>query len=270
MTLMSAVMNVMMRAARQAGRSILRDFGEVEQLQVSRKGPADFVSQADRKAEKTIRDALLKARPDHGLLMEESGQIGDPDAQRRFIVDPLDGTTNFLHGIGHWAVSIAFEDAGEIKAGIVYDPIKDEAFWAEQGKGAYLNDRRVRVSGRGQLSDALFATGIPFKGVQEGEGHAQFLRRLRHVMANTAGVRRMGAASLDLAYVACGRFDGFWERGLHPWDVAAGILIVREAGGFVTDVAGASYRFGAPDIVAGNEGLHGQLRTLLNAAESQG
>ncbi len=267
MALMSAVMNVMMRAAQQAGRAILRDFGEVEQLQVSRKGPADFVTQADRKAEKIVREALQKARPDHGLLMEESGQIGDPDARRRFIVDPLDGTTNFLHGLPHWAVSIGYEEDGEIKAGVVYDPVKDEAFWAELGKGAFLNDRRMRVSARSQLADAIFATGIPFKGLYEGDGHAEFLRRLGVVMAHTAGVRRFGSAALDLAYVACGRVDGYWERGLNPWDIAAGILIVREAGGFVTDGQNQAYRFGAREIVAANERLHKPLLEMLAAAD---
>lgn len=267
MALMSAAMNVMMRAAQKAGRAILREFGEVENLQVSRKGPADFVSAADRKAEKIIRDSLIKARPDHGLLMEESGRIGDADAPKRFIVDPLDGTTNFLHGLPHWAVSIALEDNGAVTAGVVYDPIKDEAFWAETGKGAYLNDRRIRVSGRKALAEAVFATGIPFKGLHEGDGHAQFLRRLAEVMAHTAGVRRFGAASLDLAYVACGRFDGFWEKGLNAWDVAAGQLLVREAGGFVTDAGNRGYRFGADDIVAANEALHGGLIDLLKRAK---
>lgn len=267
MALMSAVMNVMMRAAQKAGRAILREFGEVENLQVSRKGPADFVTAADRKAERILREALRKARPDHGLLMEESGQIGDRDAPRRFIVDPLDGTTNFLHGLPHWAISVAYEEEGALKAGVVYDPVKDEAFWAEAGKGAFLNDRRVRVSGRTALAEAVFATGIPFKGLHEGDGHAEFLRRLERVMAQCAGVRRFGAASLDLAYVACGRFDGFWEKGLHAWDVAAGQLLVREAGGFVSDAQNRAYRFGAKDIVAANEALHTGLLDLLKRAK---
>ncbi|MCR9221427.1 MAG: inositol monophosphatase [Alphaproteobacteria bacterium] len=266
MIIRSATMNVMTRAAQKAGRALVRDFGEVEQLQVSRKGPADFVSTADKKAEKILRDELLKGRPDYSLLMEESGGHEGKDPDRRFIVDPLDGTTNFLHGLPHWAVSVGYEERGELVAGVIFDPIKDELFWAERGKGAYLNDRRIRVSGRRRLSDAVVATGIPHLGIQEGEGQAQFLRRLEKAMASCAGVRRWGTASLDLAYVAAGRYDAFWERGLSAWDVAAGVVIVREAGGFALDSKGKTFKLDAPDILAVNDSLQKPLVDMLRAA----
>ena len=267
MVVRSAALNVMMKAAEKAGRALIRDFGEVEQLQVSRKGPADFVSTADKKAEKIIMQELSRARPDYGFLMEEGGKVEGEDPNRRFIIDPLDGTTNFLHGLPHFAVSIGLEEKGEIIAGCVYDPIKDEMFWAEKGKGAFLNDRRLRVSARARLSDCIFATGIPFMGIQQDGGHELFLKRLEKVMAKTAGVRRWGAASLDLAYVAAGRYDGFWERGLSPWDVAAGVIIVTEAGGFVTDNQGRKYKTETKDIVASNDKIHTSLLDLLRSAK---
>ncbi|MGJ8563753.1 MAG: inositol monophosphatase family protein [Alphaproteobacteria bacterium] len=234
----SAIMNVMQAAARKASRNLLRDFGEVEKLQVSRKGPSDFVSRADKKAEETIFEELTRARPGYGFVLEEGGVVEGTDKTHRFIVDPLDGTTNFLHGIPHFAISIALErnldDKRELVAGIVYNPVTDEMFMAEAGKGAYINDgriggvdRRLRPSERDDFSSCIFATGIPFKGKP---GHAKLLKELHQVMAVTAGVRRFGTASLDLAWTAAGRFDGFWERGLAPWDVAAGIIIAREAG----------------------------------------
>lgn len=234
----SAIMNIMQAAARKASRNLLRDFGEVESLQVSRKGPADFVSRADKKAEETIYEELTKARPGYGFLMEEGGTVEGTDKTHRFIIDPLDGTTNFLHGIPHFAISIALERTlegkRELVAGLVYNPISDEMFMAEAGRGAYINDgrlggadRKLSPSRRDDFSEAVFATGIPFKG---RTGHAKFLRELHQIMAATAGVRRFGSAALDMAWVAAGRFDGFWERGLAPWDVAAGILICREAG----------------------------------------
>lgn len=265
MALRTAIINVMAMAVEKAATRLVRDFGEVEQLQVSRKGPADFVSNADRRAERILRESLTGARPDFGLLMEESGETPGRDPRHRWIVDPLDGTTNFLHGIPHFCISVALERDGEIVAGVVYDPIKDELFWAERGIGAYLNDHRIRVSGRGRLPDALFATGIPFLGVQDGAGHKKFLGQLGRVMAQCSGVRRLGSAALDLAWVAAGRYDGYWENGLNPWDVAAGVLLVREAGGQVTDIAGRRYKLGAADICAGNEQLHSPLRGLLRA-----
>ncbi|MBX6324070.1 MAG: inositol monophosphatase, partial [Rhodospirillaceae bacterium] len=259
----SAVINVMARSADRAARSLKRDFGEVEQLQVSVKGPGDFVSNADTRAERVLREELHRARPGYGLLMEESGAEPGTDGRHRWIVDPLDGTTNFLHGVPHFAISIGLEQDGEIVAGVVYDPLKDEMFWAEKGVGAYLNDRRLRVSGRRQLSQALIATGTPFG---ERGDRARFLSELDAVMAATAGVRRLGAAALDLAYVAAGRFDGFWEWGLQPWDVAAGLLLVREAGGYVSEVDGGSDLLGGRSTLAANAHLHAPLMRLLQAA----
>lgn len=259
----SANINVMVRAAEKAGRALIRDFGEVEQLQVSRKGPADFVSAADTKAERIVRQELAKARPDYGLLMEEAGRVDGADKEHCWIVDPLDGTTNFLHGLPHFAVSIALQRGPDVVAGVIYDPVKDEIFWAEKGVGAYLGDRRLRVSGRGRLPDALMATGIPFLGRQEGEGHRKFLAELESVMARTSGVRRWGAASLDLAYVAAGRYDGFWETGLSPWDVAAGVVMVREAGGYVTEISGRAHRLESPTILAANDRLHTEFVKIL-------
>ena len=262
MLIRSAHLNVMTKAAEKAGRMLVRDFGEVEQLQVSRKGPGDFVSTADQKAERTIIEELTRARPEAGILAEESGgKIGD-DPTKRFIIDPLDGTTNFLHGLPHWAVSIGYEENSELIAGVVYDPIKDELFWADKGKGAYVNDRRIRVSARQNLHDAVLGTGIPHIG-KETDDHIKFTRHLQTAMSETAGVRRWGTASLDLCYVAAGRFDGFWERGLSPWDVAAGIVIVKEAGGFVTDIKGRAYTFNSPEIVASNEQLQRKLLSML-------
>ncbi len=268
MLVRSAILNVMMIAAEKAGRKLVRDFGEVEQLQVSRKGPADFVSSADNRAEKIIRQELQKARPDFSLLMEESGLIKGDDEDRRFIVDPLDGTTNFLHGLPHWAVSIAYEENGNVTSGCVYDPIKDEMFWAEKGKGAFINNRRIRVSGRARLSDCIFATGIPFLGRGDEEMHAKFLRQLTKIMAKTAGIRRWGAASLDLCYVAAGRVDGFWETGLAAWDVAAGQLIVKEAGGFVSDSKNRAFNLKSKDIIAANDKMHINMLTLLRSADN--
>lgn len=269
MALRSANMNVMTRAAEKAGRALVRDFGEVEQLQVRKKGPGDFVSNADRKAEDIILRELEKARPDFAILAEESGARDVDGAECRFIVDPLDGTTNFLHGIPHFAVSIALEVRGELTAGVIYDPVKDEFFWAEKGSGAWLRDRRLRVSGRRDMTDAVIATGIPHLGIGGGpDGHALFQKRLSAVMANTAGVRRLGAAALELAYVAAGRYEGFFERGLHPWDVAAGVVLVKEAGGFVSDIKGRAYTLKSTELVAANEGLHQSFTKLLDKASS--
>jgi myo-inositol-1(or 4)-monophosphatase len=263
----SALISIMIRAARRAARGLLRDFGEVEQLQVSRKGPADFVSNADIKAEKTLREELERARPDFGLLMEESGAAKSGDGRHRFIVDPLDGTTNFLHGLPHFAISIGAERDGELIAGVVYEPTRDEMFWAEKGQGAHLNDRRLRVSAREQLRDALIATGIPFMGKGNDPGHRAYLAQMGAVMGQVAGIRRWGTASLDLAYVAAGRFDGFWEMHLSPWDMAAGIVLVREAGGFVAEVDGGSKMLESGNILAANDRLHAPLGQILRQAK---
>jgi myo-inositol-1(or 4)-monophosphatase len=263
MPIRSALINVMVRAADKAARGLKRDFGEVEQLQVSVKGPADFVSQADIRAERAIRDELKRARPTFGFLMEESGVIPGEDPDHRWIVDPLDGTTNFLHGIPHFAISIALESKGEFVAGVILDPIKDELFIAEKGNGAWLNDRRLRVSARKQMSHALLATGIPFS---EYGDHEQFLNELRRVMPAVSGVRRPGAAALDLAYVAAGRYDGFWERGLSAWDFAAGVVLVREAGGFVSEIDGRPVHADSPSLLACNAALGNSVRDLLTRA----
>jgi myo-inositol-1(or 4)-monophosphatase len=259
----STVINVMSRAADKAARGLKRDFGEVEQLQVSVKGPGDFVSTADTKAEKVLRQELSRARPDYGFLMEESGASEGRDSEHRWIVDPLDGTTNFLHGLPHFCISIALERAGEIVAAVILDPVKDETFWAEKGIGAYLNDRRLRVSSRRQMTNALIATGTPFG---QRADRPRYLRQFDAIMANVADVRRLGAAALDLAYVAAGRYDGFWEYGLHPWDVAAGWLLVREAGGYISEPDGEGHPVGSGDVLAANDHLHGLLRTTLRQA----
>jgi myo-inositol-1(or 4)-monophosphatase len=255
----SALLNVMTAAATKAARGLVRDFGEIENLQVSKKGPADFVTTADKKAEEVLVAGLTKARPRFGFLLEEGGKIEGADTSNRWIIDPLDGTTNFLHGIPHFSISIALERDGEPVAGVIYEPITDQMFWAEKGQGAYLNGRRIRVSARRRLEESLFATGIPFAGKQD---HDRFLSQLKAVMAVSAGVRRFGSAALDLAYVAAGRYEGFWEFGLHPWDIAAGIVLVREAGGFVTDIGGGGM-MESGEILAANDSLHGPLLNIL-------
>ena len=256
----SALINVMTRAADKAARGLRRDFGEVEQLQVSVKGPGNFVSTADHRAEKVLRQELQHGRPDYSFLMEESGAIAGSDTEHRWIVDPLDGTTNFLHGLPHYSISIALERAGDIVAGVVFDPIKDELFWAERGIGAYLNDRRLRVSSRRQLATALVATGTSY---EFGAQRSRYLAQLDRVMENVADVRRMGSAALDLAYVAAGRFDGYWEYGLSPWDVAAGVLLVREAGGYVSDPENDGDPVASGNILAANDHLHASLQSML-------
>ena len=253
----------MVGAARKAARSLVRDFGEVEQLQVSRKGPADFVTNADLRAEKILISELQRARPAFGILAEESGLISGEDPRNRWIIDPLDGTLNFMHGLPHFAISIGLERAGEIVAGVIYNPVTDDCFVGEKGQGAFLNNRRLRVSGRRILQEAVLATGIPFHG---RSGHADFLREMSQIMPQVAGVRRFGAAALDLAYVAAGRFDGFWETGLQPWDIAAGIVIVREAGGFVTECDGGADMLRSGSVLATNDGLQVPLAKLLKEA----
>ena len=259
----------MANAAQKASRRLLRDFNEVEQLQVSVKGPSDFVSQADLRAEATLKEELNKARPGYAFLMEESGSSGSDNWTWRWVVDPLDGTTNFLHGVPHWAISIGLEkrlpDGGsEIAAGLIYAPAVDEMFWAEKGGGAFMNERRLRVSARREFKEAVFATGIPFAAVAPAR-RAAFTRTLMVLMPQVAGIRRFGAAALDLAWVAAGRYDGYWELGLHPWDLTAGVLIVREAGGFATDPSGADPRSG--DVVAGNPHLHARLQEVVVAGQ---
>ncbi|MCC6717491.1 MAG: inositol monophosphatase [Acetobacteraceae bacterium] len=263
---LSAHMTVMQNAAQRASKRLLRDFAEVEQLQVSVKGPGDFVSQADLRAEQSIRDDLYKARPGYGFLMEESGASGTDNWTWRWIVDPLDGTSNFLHGIPHWAISIGLErrlqdGSSELAAGCIYAPAVDEMFWAEKGGGAYLNERRLRVSARRDLKESMFATGIPF-AVVSAQRRLAFARTLATLMPQVAGIRRFGAAALDLAWVAAGRYEGFWELGLKPWDMAAGLLIVREAGGYASDPHGDD-PMASGDVVAANPHLHAALREAV-------
>ncbi|MFD1913184.1 inositol monophosphatase family protein [Halodurantibacterium flavum] len=259
----SANLNVMIKAARKAGRSLVKDFREVENLQVSRKGAADFVSRADTAAEKIIRDELMGARPTYGWLGEETGAADGADPTRRWIVDPLDGTTNFLHGLPHWAVSIALEHKGEVVAGVIYDAAKDELFWAEKGAGAWMNDTRLRVSARRVMTESIFATGVPFAGKNTLPATLQDLARL---MPACAGVRRWGAAALDLAYVAAGRYDGYWERELNAWDIAAGIIIVREAGGMVAPIREGSDILEKGALIAANDQIFGPFAKILREA----
>jgi myo-inositol-1(or 4)-monophosphatase len=259
----SANLNVMIKAARRAARSLVRDFGEVENLQVSMKGAGDFVSRADIKAEEIIRETLMDSRPAYGWLAEESEEAKGADGMHRWVVDPLDGTTNFLHGLPHWAVSIALERKGEVIAAVVYDPAKDEMFVAEKGAGAWMNDRRLRVSGRREFIEMIFATGVPFANSTK---LPQTLKELAVLMPRCAGVRRWGAASLDLAYVAAGRYDGYWERGIQPWDVAAGSLLVRESGGLIGALDGVSDPIAQGAIIAGNGENFDRLSKLIAEA----
>ena len=256
----SANLNLMIKAARKAGRSLVKDFREVENLQVSTKGPGDFVSKADREAERIIKEDLLGGRPTYGWLGEETGAAAGVDPTRRWIVDPLDGTTNFLHGMPHWAVSIALEHKGEIVSAVVFDAAKDEMFVAEKGAGAWMNERRLRVSGRRVMSEAVFATGVPF-GVQNTLPAT--LQDLARLMPLCAGVRRWGAAALDLAYVAAGRYEGFWERELHAWDIAAGVLLVKEAGGMVSAIRDAEDPLQTGAVICGNEALYEPFRKVI-------
>ncbi|MBO9582336.1 MAG: inositol monophosphatase [Sphingobium sp.] len=266
----SGLLTVIERAARKVAPQLRRDFGEVQHLQVSRKGPADFVSMADKKAEETLVAELSKARPDWGFLLEEGGEVaGDPN-KPRWVIDPLDGTSNFLHGIPHFAISIAVQEPrldgkgwGEVTTGLIYQPILDETYWAEKSRGAWRHDQRLRVSARRDLTEALVATGIPYLG--HGD-FAQWSRIFGAIAPSVAGIRRFGSAALDLAWVASGRYDGFWESGLQPWDVQAGILLVREAGGFVTDYRGGTESVERREVLAANDALHSKLHKLLAGA----
>ena len=256
----SANLNIMMKAARKAGRSLVKDFREVENLQVSMKGAGDFVSKADLAAEEILKEELRTARPNYGWLAEEGGEEDGEDPTRRWIVDPLDGTTNFLHGLPHWAVSIALEHKGQVVAGVVYDAAKDEMYFAEKGSGAFMNDSRLRVSGRRQLIECVFATGLPFGGRSD---LPETLKELARLMPTCAGVRRFGSAALDLAYVAAGRYDGYWERRLNAWDLAAGLLIVREAGGLVEPLTEGGSILDDGEIICANEHMFAPLAKII-------
>ena len=263
MTTPSALLKVMIDAARKTGRGLARDFGEVTELQVSKKGAADFVSAADLKAEQTLFEELAKARPGYSFLGEERGLIEGTDKTHRWIVDPLDGTTNFLHAIPHFAINIALERDGQIVAGVTYNPANSDLYWTERGRGAFMNDKRLRVSARTRLDESIIGTGIPFLG--HGQ-HARFLKELHQISQRVAGVRRFGAAALDLAWVAAGRMDGFWERDLKPWDVAAGLLMITESGGKVTDIEGGDNALEGGSLLASNTELHPILLEKLKAA----
>lgn len=259
----SAILGIMIKAAEKAARTLRRDFNEVEQLQISRKGPADFVTAADKRSEKILFEELQFARPNYSFMMEESGEVKGDDKDHVWIIDPLDGTHNFMHGIPHWAISIALERKGEIIAGLVYDPIKEEMFMAEKGMGAFLQNKRLRVSGRDQMEVCCFATG--YGGFDAGVKKT-FLTELNAVISVAPMIRRGGSAALDLAYVAAGRLDGYWEHGIKPWDVAAGMLIVKEAGGFVSTITSKENPVYASEIVAGSAAIHNDLRTLVKNA----
>jgi myo-inositol-1(or 4)-monophosphatase len=268
MPVQSGLISVIERAARKAAPRLRRDFNEVQQLQVSRKGPADFVSIADRRCEQTLYEELSRARPDWGFLMEERGEVAGDPSKPRFIVDPLDGTSNFIHGIPHFAIAIAVEEPlpsgkREITAGLIYQPLTDESFWAEKGRGAWVQEQRLRVSARRELSESLIATGIPFMG--HGD-FVQWSRIFGAIAPQVAGIRRFGSAALDLAWVAAGRYDGYWESDLKPWDAAAGVLMVKEAGGFVTDFRGGDRAMERSEFLAANDGLHSKLHKLLAGA----
>ena len=262
----SPVMNVMIAAARKAARPLNRDFNELENLQISQKGPGDFVTHADKRTERILIEELSHARPGYGFLGEEGGSVEGKDKSHRFIIDPIDGTSNFLHGIPHFAISIALEREGAMVAGLVYNPISDDMFTAEKGSGAFLNGKRLRVAARKELAPALFATGLPFLG---RTGHARAMAEAGAVLAVSSGIRRFGAAALDLAWTAAGRVDGFWERGIHLWDIAAGIVLVREAGGIVSDFAGRTDDLKGDEVVCANEHLHPQLLKILKSVKAE-
>ena len=261
----SALINVMVRAAEKAARGLSRDFGEVENLQVSRKGPGDFVSAADTRAEEVLKEELSKARPQFGFLMEESGEEKGQDPDRRWIVDPLDGTNNFLHGIPYWAISIAAEEKGKISAAVVYEPVSGDLYWAERGNGAYLNSRRMECSRREKLENCMIGTGLPACRIERKERDL-FQAELDVMMPQVSGLRRLGSAALDLCWVASGRFDGFWDRNLSPWDIAAGSLIVSEAGGVFTDINMGQNNIYTGEALAANGSIHKELRQLISKA----
>ena len=262
--LQSSLIQVMVGAVRKGCKGVARDFGEVTELQVSKKGPGDFVTAADKRVEAALLEELLRVRPGYGFLGEESGEIIGSDKTHRWIVDPIDGTTNFMHGIPHFACTVALEREGEIVAGVTFNPVTNDLYWAEKGKGAYHNDRRLRVSSRKVLEDSLIATGLPFIGKA---GHAQALKELHQIMQRTVGIRRMGACSLDLAYVAAGQYDGYWERGLNAWDMAAGLLLIQEAGGTFSAIDNDDSPLTTGTLVCGNLDLCPVLRERLRSVQ---
>ena len=257
-TMLHPMLNIAVKAARRAGTIINRASQNLDVLTVRSKSPNDFVSEVDRDAEAAIIDVISKAYPDHAILAEESGSSGHGEFE--WVIDPLDGTTNFLHGMPHYAVSIALRHKGVLTHGVIYDPVRNELFTASRGAGAFLNDRRIRVSRRTQMADALIGTGFPFRELSDFDS---YLGMLKAVMPRCAGIRRAGAASLDLAYVAAGRFDAFWEFGLSPWDMAAGALMVSESGGLIGDACGEPGYLESGAVIAGTPKVFGQLLTTL-------
>ncbi|MEW9898484.1 inositol monophosphatase family protein [Chitinivorax sp. PXF-14] len=255
---MHPMLNIAVKAARRAGSIINRASNNLDVLRVERKGQSDFVSEVDRAAEQAIVEVLLEAYPNHAILAEEGGATGDSEFQ--WIIDPLDGTTNFLHGFPQYAISIALQHNGVLTQGVIFDPVHNDLFTATRGSGAFLNDRRIRVGKRIQLSDALIGTGFPYSDFTHLDS---YLAMFKDLLQKTAGLRRPGAAALDLAYVACGRFDGFWELGLKPWDVAAGALLVQEAGGLVSDLGGNEGYLESGNLIAGSPKIFGQLLQAL-------
>ena len=267
MSATSPIMNIMIRAAEKAGRSLARDFGEVENLQVSRKGPGDFVTAADKRAEEIIFEELKKARPAYSFLMEESGEVSGEDSENVWIIDPLDGTHNFMHGVPHWCISIALETRGRVEAGLVYDPIRDEMFRAERSGGAFMKRQRLRVSGRKDLESAFIGIGsiaLPHSAANQ----KQFMAEIDAVASKAQMMRRFGSAALDLCYVAAGRFEGYFERGLKPWDVAAGMLIVKEAGGFVSSIDSQENPIYSSNILSGNQSIYHDLQKILKSVKA--
>ncbi len=257
----SPLITVMVNAVRRSTHKLMRDFGEVENLQVSEKGPGDFVTKADKRVEEILFEELKKVRPKFGFHMEEGGDVIGEDPESLWIIDPIDGTTNFIHGIPHFGISVALEQRGEIVAGVIYNPATNELFTGEKGRGSYLDDRRLRVSGRDDINEAVIASGVPHRGRADLE---KYRGELAVMQDKVAGIRRFGAASMDLAYVACGRFDGYWERGLQKWDIAAGVIIVQEAGGIVGGMDGNDDFMASGDIIAGNKTIHAVMKDELD------
>ena len=260
MRLDSPQINIMTRACMKASRSLIRDFGELENLQVSAKGPGDFVTSADKRTEKILIGELQKAHPDYGIITEESGQINKTNIKNRWIIDPIDGTMNFLNGIPQFAISIGYEEENEIKCGVIFNPIMNEMFCAEKGNGAYLNNSRIRVSNKKKIKDALIVTGGP-KGASKIKN--KIFSEYINVSNNVSNVRKFGSAALDIAYVACGRFDGYWQRELNYWDIAAGIIILKEAGGFIDFFETDNEAPLKKNILASNANIHDQLKNLI-------
>ncbi len=261
----SPALTVMIAAVRKAARGVQRDFGEVANLQVSVKGPGNFVTATDKKCEKILRAELLKARPDYGILGEEEGETKGKDPDHRFIIDPIDGTTNFMHGIPHFAVTVALERKGEIVVGVTYNPITDELFHSEKGQGAFLNNKRMRVAARKELHQAAIVTNIPHPG--EPALHVPHRNEIAVLQARSSGVRALGSTALDLAYVAMGRFDAAWTHGIQLWDIAAGVLFVKESGGFVADLYGNADPLKSTGFIAANADLLPLMKDAIAAAK---